>query len=79
MNFNYQKICANLLNDLPQRTKDVIEARFGLKTGEKKTLEAIGENYGITRERVRQIAGEGYSKILPKIKNYQKTFKYFNL
>ncbi len=78
MNFNYQKICANLLNDLPQRTKDVIEARFGLKTGEKKTLEAIGKNYGITRERVRQKVEEGYLKIHPKIKNYQKVFEYFN-
>lgn len=78
MNFNYQKICATLLNGLSQRTKDVLERRFGLKGGEKKTLEAIGENYGITRERVRQIVEEGYLKIHPKIKNYQKVFKYFN-
>ncbi len=78
MNFNYQKICATLLNGLPQRTKDVIEKRFGLKTGEKKTLEAIGEGYGVTRERIRQIVEEGFSKIQPKLKNYQNIFKYFD-
>ena len=62
-NFNYQKICENLLKDLPQRTSDVIEKRFGLKTGKEQTLEAIGQGYGITRERVRQIGEEGFSKI----------------
>ena len=77
-NFNYQKICENLLKDLPQRTSDVIEKRFGLKTGKEETLEAIGQGYGITRERVRQIGEEGFSKICPKIKEYKKVSQYFN-
>ncbi len=64
---NYQKICSDLLKDLPQRTVDVIERRFGLKTGERETLEAIGASYNITRERVRQIESEGFSKIKPKL------------
>ncbi len=38
-----------------KRLRDVIERRFGLKNGNKETLEAIGQNYNITRERVRQI------------------------
>ncbi|MFH1612026.1 MAG: HTH domain-containing protein [bacterium] len=38
-----------------QRTRDIISARFGLIDGERQTLEAIGQKYGITRERVRQI------------------------
>jgi hypothetical protein len=45
-----------LLKKLPtRRMKDVVEKRFGLKGGKKKTLEAIGQEYKITRERVRQI------------------------
>jgi len=45
-----------LLSTLPkERLKDVVERRFGLKNGKRETLDAIGQNYGITRERVRQI------------------------
>ena len=78
MKYEYQKICANLLKGLSQRTNDVIERRFGLQTGNKETLEAIGKSYSITRERVRQIEKEGFSKIRPKLKEYQNVFKYFN-
>ncbi|MBZ9577572.1 hypothetical protein KJA13_00830 [Patescibacteria group bacterium] len=77
MNFNYQKICADLLKGLPQRTTGVIERRFGLQTGQRETLEAIGESYGRTRERIRQIEDDGISKIKPRIKENQKLFKYF--
>ena len=41
------------------RIKEIIERRFGLKTGKPETLEAIGQGYGITRERVRQIQDTG--------------------
>jgi len=78
MNFNYQKICADLLKGLPQRTTDVIERRFGLKTGKRETLETIGQSYGITRERVRQIEEEGFSKVRSRIEDYQKVFDYFD-
>jgi len=78
MKYNYQKICSNLLKELPQRTTNVIERRFGLKSGKRETLEAIGESHNITRERVRQIEEEGFSKIRPKIKDYQKIFQYFD-
>jgi len=78
MKYDYQKICANLLKDLPQRTNDVIERRFGLRSGKRETLETIGGSYSITRERVRQIEEEGFSKIRPRIKNCQKVFQYFD-
>lgn len=77
MKYNYQKICADCVKGLPQRTVDVVERRFGLKTGQKETLETIGQSYDITRERVRQIETEGFSKIKPRIKENQKLFKYF--
>lgn len=75
---NYQKICQDLLKDLPKRTKEVLEQRFGLKTGERKTLQAIGDSYGITRERVRQIEKDGFSRIKPKIEKYKQVFQYFS-
>ena len=74
---NYQKICQDLIKDLPQRQKDIVEQRFGLEDEERKTLEAIGRGYGITRERVRQIEEDGFSKIRPKLEKYQEVFQYF--
>jgi len=41
------------------RVREVIERRFGLKSGKPETLESIGKSYGITRERVRQIEENG--------------------
>jgi len=77
MLFNYQKICLNLLKDLPQRQKEVIFRRFGLKNGQRETLELIGESYGITRERVRQIERDGILNLKPKTEKYQKIFQHF--
>lgn len=49
------KTVALLVKNISPRNKDIISRRFGLKTGRKETLESIGQSYGITRERVRQI------------------------
>lgn len=43
------------LGDLPDRQRDVIERRFGLNGRERMTLERIGTELGLTRERVRQL------------------------
>jgi hypothetical protein len=77
MLFNYAKICQNLIKDLSPRAKEVISRRFGFKTGQKETLEAIGKDYGITRERIRQIEEDGFLRVEPKIGQFQKTFQYF--
>ncbi len=52
---NIKKTVADLLKNTLVRNKDIISRRFGLKTGQKETLESIGASYSITRERVRQI------------------------
>jgi hypothetical protein len=79
MPFNYSQICSNLLRVLPEKQKKVISRRFALLDGDQKeTLESIGESYGITRERVRQIEKDGFLKLKPEIKKYQKVFQYFN-
>lgn len=61
------------------RTKEVLVRRFGLGDGERKTLEAIGKDHNITRERVRQIEESGLailrqSKIMGKLDPVFKTF-----
>ncbi|MDP2967392.1 MAG: sigma factor-like helix-turn-helix DNA-binding protein [bacterium] len=67
------------------RQKEVILRRFALsalafpgKGGAKReTLESIGKDLGITRERVRQIERDGFLRLKPEIKKYQKIFNYF--
>jgi hypothetical protein len=54
--FKPKAIVRKLLQSLPERSRTVLEARFGLGVlPERVTLESIGKKYGITRERVRQI------------------------
>lgn len=77
-NFNYSKICSSLLDGLSEKTRPVIERRFGLSQDKKETLEAIGKDYGITRERVRQIEREGILEIKKRINKAEKVFKYFD-
>jgi RNA polymerase primary sigma factor len=49
------KLVSSWLELLSPPEKAVIKLRFGLRDGEPKTLEAIGEMFGVTRERIRQI------------------------
>jgi hypothetical protein len=49
------KAVNGLIKNLSTRNKDIISRRFGLRNGKRETLEAIGQSYKITRERVRQI------------------------
>lgn len=52
--------------DFPKRHQDIVKARFGLFGKEAKTLEEIGREHQITRERVRQIVNEFFKKIKEK-------------
>lgn len=77
---NYYQICSSLLNDLPERQKEVISRRFALSGAankERETLESIGQYFGITRERVRQIEKDTLFKLKPNTKKYQKVSQYF--
>ncbi len=51
------------LQQLSVSERKVIELRFGLVDGEPRTLDAIGKEFGITRERVRQIEGQALNKL----------------
>lgn len=74
---NFSKICQDLISDLPEKQKEVLSRRFGLKGGERQTLEEIGKSFGITRERVRQIQEDAFSKIREKVKEYKNIFENF--
>jgi RNA polymerase primary sigma factor len=52
-----------VLDYLTLRERVIIEQRFGLNDGSPKTLEAIGSELGITRERVRQIEQKAMGKL----------------
>ena len=47
------------LDQLPDRQADVIRRRFGIGFEDEMTLEEIGQIYGVTRERIRQIEAKG--------------------
>ena len=55
-----------VLQTLPQRERDTIVFRFGLADQFPKTLEAVGEILGITRERVRQLEWKAIGRIVKK-------------
>jgi len=67
MVFNYQIISNNFLKELSPRSKDVLRKRFGLDDKQKSTLESIGREYGLTRERVRQIEQGGLNQLKKKV------------
>jgi RNA polymerase primary sigma factor len=56
-----------VLSTLTHRERKVIELRFGLKGEHARTLEEVGQKFGVTRERIRQIE----AKTLTKLKSYR--------
>ncbi len=58
---NYKQVYQKFTKGINPKTKDIFDRRFGVKTGEPETLEAIGKTLGITRERVRQIEEAGFN------------------
>jgi RNA polymerase primary sigma factor len=52
-----------ILNTLRPRERDVLKLRFGLNDGNKRTLEEIGQLFGVSRERVRQIETRALNKL----------------
>jgi RNA polymerase primary sigma factor len=53
----------DVLATLTSRESRVLELRFGLRDGEPRTLEAIAQRFGLTKERIRQIEGEALRKL----------------
>jgi RNA polymerase primary sigma factor len=51
------------LDDLNDREKQVVRLRFGLDDGQPRTLEEVGKEFGVTRERIRQIEAKTLAKL----------------
>ena len=52
-----------VLDELTEREKKVLQLRFGLKDGRARTLEEVGKEFSVTRERIRQIEGKALRKL----------------
>ena len=57
-----EQLC-NILNTLTPRESQVIKLRFGLEDGRPRTLEEVGKQFQITRERIRQIEAKALRKL----------------
>ena len=59
----------DVLNELSEREQEIVRLRFGLDGGQAKTLEEVGREFGVTRERIRQIE----AKTLAKLRHPQRS------
>jgi RNA polymerase primary sigma factor len=58
-----------VLGELTEREKKVLQLRFGLKDGHARTLEEVGKEFNVTRERIRQIEGKALRKLRHPIRS----------
>ena len=58
-----------LLEELTERERQVLELRFGLRDGRTRTLEEVGKYFDVTRERIRQIEGKALNKLKKSAKS----------
>ena len=65
------------LDELTEREQKVVRLRFGLEDGQARTLEEVGKEFGVTRERIRQIESKTLAKLRHPIRS-QKLRDYLD-
>jgi RNA polymerase primary sigma factor len=75
INSNLHEQTAQVLKSLSPREEKIIRLRFGLEDGSEHTLEEVGQNFAVTRERIRQIEAKALRKLRHPTRSYRlKTF-----
>lgn len=64
----------SVLDELNPKEKKILEMRYGLMDGVQHTLEEVGQEFGVTRERIRQIE----AKVHEKLRNHEKIMRLKN-
>lgn len=70
---NKFRIISDLLQTLNDNEKEIIALRFGLNDRDPQTLDTIGRQFGVTRERIRQIEAKSLEKLRTLIAEREKT------
>lgn len=65
------KMLREFLGILDQRELTILQERFGLEGGGEKTLDEIGQRFGVTRERIRQLQNIALAKLRRKIEQFE--------
>ena len=70
---NMSALLRSLIGTLPDREVAILTRRFGLDGDESETLEEIGHQFGVTRERIRQLQNAALAKLRHTIDELEKT------
>ena len=73
---NMQEEVADLLHVLDDRERKIIMSRFGLDGGNARTLEEVGEKFGVTRERIRQLQNIALAKLRRALRKRENPFEH---
>lgn len=63
LNSAIKDVISDVLSELQEKERDILELRYGLGGGRERTLEEVGEIYNVTRERIRQIETKALRKL----------------
>jgi RNA polymerase primary sigma factor len=69
------RMLQEMVKTLDEREATILRYRFGLDGGAEKTLEEVGERFGVTRERVRQIQNIALNKLRKMIEKLESVKK----
>jgi RNA polymerase primary sigma factor len=72
-----KEVVEECLSSLPSKERNILELRFGLSGKEPKTLKEVGEIYGLSRERVRQLEARALKSLHHKTRVENKTISDF--